>query len=84
MSSVWTLSVPVWLADAIDCESDPCHLMWLGRNYRHLFKTIYGARCLNGYPISSLEREQFDFCIEKVKFSQSIRFNVSFAKILHC
>lgn len=52
----------IYYSAPIDCESDPCHLTWILVDNRHLLKTIYGARCLDGNLLDSINPETFSHC----------------------
>ena len=49
--------------DPIDCQIDPCHLVWLIYDERNLLKAIMdGSTCSNGIPLKNLNPNVFKDC----------------------
>ena len=48
--------------DPIDCESDPCHLAWLIKDYRKLLNPVADGVCSNGTKFTDLDSNYYTIC----------------------
>ena len=58
--SVYLLLINYALIDPVDCNSDPCQLAWLIRDYPDLSLLVEDGECSNGTQFSQLDKKTFD------------------------
>ena len=66
------VSIYAITTDAIDCESDPCHLAWLLRDNRQFLNALLQASCSNGSAFDQLDPTGYDGCPEDQQTTNEI------------